>query len=191
MDKNYTSSERSSFKGKKDSRERIIRKNWSIKSSHCRVIEQGQAPRVMRTQEAIEYAESLGLDLVEIGYDKQNGCSNCKVCDYSKFVYEQKKREKEAKKQARANAVEVKAVQLSLTTDTADKERIISHAKEFLANGDKVRIAIRMKSRRERENSHLAKDMMKEVLSRFDGLAVMDGAPGASFREIFCILRKA
>lgn len=175
---------------KNNSKERMTRTNYNIKSSNCRIIEQGKTPYILKTLDAISYAQSLGLDLVEIGYDKKNNCSNCKVCDYSKFIYEQKKREKEAKKQARANKVDIKSVQLTLTTDIADKTRIINHAKEFLAAGDKVKISIRFKNHRERENSDLAKSLMKEVLTSFDGLAILDSAPGMNFKELFCIIRK-
>lgn len=180
-----------SAQSKSDKREKQVRTNYSIRSPYCRVIEEGTAPRILKTSEAIAYAESLGLDLVEIGYDKSNGCSNCKVIDYSKFMYEQKKREKQAKKQARANAVELKSLQFSLTTDSSDKQRIIEHAKAFLAEGDKVKLSIRFRNRRETSNLSMAKDQMKEILSNFDGLAILDSAPALNGKELACILRKA
>jgi len=167
-----------------------MRVNWNIKNTICRVIEEGQAPRMMKTKEAIEYAENLGLDLIEIGYDRNNNCSNCKIADYSKWMYEQKKREKNAKKQARANKVDVKSVQFTLTTDVADKNRIISHAKQFLADGDKVKLSIRFRNRRETENISLATSLMKEVLQAFDKLAVLDSKPSMSGKELSCVIRK-
>ena len=174
-----------------DKKEKFVRTNYKIRNQYCRVIEDGKAQQIMKTSEAIAYAESLGLDLVEIGYDKANACSNCKVLDYSKFMYEQKKREKMAKKQARANAAELKSLQFSLTTDEGDKSRIISHAKEFLAIGDKVKLAIRFRNRREMANINMAKDLMKAILGNFDGLAVLDSSPSLSGKELACILRKA
>lgn len=173
-----------------DKKEKFVMTNYKIRNQYCRVIEDGKAPRIMKTSDAIAYAESLGLDLVEIGYDKVNACSNCKVLDYSKFMYEQKKREKIAKKKARANVAELKSLQFSITTDDGDKSRIISHAKEFLAAGNKVKLSIKFRNRREMANINMAKDLMKAILGNFDGLAVLDSSPSLSGRELACILRK-
>lgn len=176
----------------RDNREKnkFIRVNWKIKSTSCRVLEDGQPSRIMNTRSAIEYAQSIGLDLVEVNFDRQNNMSTAKICDYGKYAYDEKRREKLAKKQARANKADLKCLQMSLTTDTADLERMISHAKEFLENGDKVKIALRFRNRRESSSVDLAKDMMKKVLSRFDGLAVLDSTPCIAGRELYCILRK-
>jgi translation initiation factor IF-3 len=170
--------------------EKFIRTNYNIRSKYCRVIENGKTPTIMQTDKAIEYAEKLGLDLVEIGFDKANNCSNCKICDYSKFLYEQKKKEKEAKKQARANKIDIKSVQFSLTTDVADKERMISHAKEFLNEGDKVKLVLRFRNKREIANQDLAKNTMREILTAFEGLAELDSALTVNGKEFSCIIRK-
>lgn len=170
-------------------KERVIRINYNIKNEYSRIIENGKKPTIMRTADAIKYAESLDLDLIEIGYDKANNCSNCKICDYSKFIYEQKKREKEAKKQARANKVEIKSVQFSLTIDTADKERMINHAKEFLKQGNKVKLMLRFRNRRETTNVELAKNLMRDILTSFDGLAVLDSNLTLNGKEFSCVIR--
>lgn len=180
--------------GNKDTdkkKDKFVRVNWKIRNQYCRVIEEGRQPRIMPTKEAIEYAQDLGLDLIEIGYDKANNCSNCKVYDYGKYQYETKRREKMAKKQARAAVQEVKCLQISLTTDSADLERIVSHAKEFLAAGDKVKLSLRFRNRRESANVDLAKTVMKDVLTKFDGIALLDSPPSLAGRELACILRKA
>ena len=169
----------------------MIRHNYDIRSSYCRIIENGKALDIMKTLEAIAYAENLDQDLIEIGYDKANNCSNCKLGDYSKYMYELKKKEKNAKKMARANASDIKTIQLSLTIDVADKERMIEHAKEFLNDGDKVKLSLRFRNRRELESINLAKDLMKEVLNHFNGIAILDSNPVLSGREMSCILRKA
>jgi translation initiation factor IF-3 len=175
----------------KNSKERFVRHNWKIKAARCRVIEENAAPVIMDTREAIEYAQSKGLDLVEVGYDFHTGISTAKICDYGKYQYDLKQKEKLAKKQARANTVDVKCLQMSLTTDTADLNRIIAHAKEFLEKGDKVKLSLRFRGRRELANIGLGRDMMKQVLSNFDGLAVLDSQPTLNGKELSCVLRKA
>lgn len=172
-------------------KDRKINVNYNIRSPYCRVIEEGCEPKIMKTYAAIEYAESKDLDLIELGYDKVNRCSNCKIGDYSKFIYEQKKREKQAKKQARQAQVDIKSIQFSLTTDTADKQRFIEHAKQFLTEGNKVKVAVRFRNRREMNNLDLAKTVMKEVLIELDEYAVLDSIPALNGRELSCVLRKA
>ena len=80
--------------GQKDTREKFVRHNWKIKASQCLVVEEGRPPTIMNTRDAIEYAQGKGLDLVEVGYDPRSGISTAKVCEYGKYVYEMKRREK-------------------------------------------------------------------------------------------------
>lgn len=164
--------------------------NWNITNKYCRVIEENKQTRIMPTSDAIEYAESLGLDLVEIGYDKNNNCSNCKVCDYGKFVYEQKRKEKMSKKQAKASQSELKCLQMSLTTDIADLNRLVEHAKEFLENGDRVKISLRFRNRHESENINFAKDILKNTILKFNDLAVLDSQITLNGKELSCVLKK-
>lgn len=176
--------------GQKDSKERFIRHNWKIKAKQCRVIEEGRPPAVMDTRAAVDYAQSKGLDLVEVGYDSKSGVSTAKICDYGKFIYDMKRREKAAKKQARANVANLKCLQMHLTTDTADFERMVKQAKKFLADGDRVKLALRFRGRCELSNMDYAKDLMKKLLTRFDGMAALDSPPTLNGKELSCIIRK-
>ena len=187
MSNSYT---RSNTNYNNNNKEKFVRTNHKIRNQYCRIIEEGKQPSIIPTFDAIQYAQSLDQDLIEIGYDKVNNCSICKLGDYSKFMYEQKKKDKQAKKQARANVVELKTVQMSLTIDTADKERMIKHAKEFLAEGNKVKISLRFRNRHESKNMTMAKDLMKEVLSSFDGIAALDADPYISGRELACVIHR-
>lgn len=177
--------------GQKDAKERFIRYNWKIKANQCRVLEEGRPPTVMNTRDAIAYAQDKGLDLVEVGYDPRQGISTAKVCDYGKYVYDMKRREKQAKKQARANATELKCLQMHLTTDTADFERMVKQAKSFLDEGAKVKLSLRFRGRRELSNMDYAKDLMKNLLCRFDGIAVLDSSPVLNGKELSCVIRKS
>lgn len=170
-------------------RDKFIRTNWKIRNKYSRLIEDGKPPRMMPTAEALEIAQSQGLDLIEIGYDRQNDCSNVIIRDYGKYIYDKKRREKEAKKQARANQTEVKTVQISLTIDTADMERMVERAKGFLADGDRVKISLRFRGRREMSQMPLARETIKGMLSRFDGIAVLDSTPQMNGKELGCIIR--
>lgn len=174
----------------KDQKDRFVRHNWKIKAARCRVIEDGKAPEIMDTREAIAYAQSKNLDLVEVGYDPRSGISTAKICEYGKYMYDLKRKEKMAKKQIRANTAELKCLQMHLTTDTADFERMVKQAKDFLAEGDRVKLSLRFRGRRELSNMDYAKTLMKGLLTRFDGIAVMDSQPTLNGKELSCIIRK-
>jgi translation initiation factor IF-3 len=178
-------------KNRNDKREKFVRHNWKIKAQQCRLVEEGKPPRVMPTKNALEYAQGLGLDLVEVNYDYKSGISTCKVCDYGKFMYDMKRREKDAKKQARAAAVDVKCIQISLTTDTADLDRIVRHGREFLDSGDKVRLALRLRGRREMANVKAAEQVIAGVMERFKDVAVVEQPVSLSGRELSCVFRKS
>ena len=124
--------------------------NYNIRNPKVRVVDDiSKQQKVMDTHAAIALAQEKGLDLVEIAFDKANRMPICKIIDYGKWKYLQTKKQKDAKKTAKANAIELKTVQFSIATDDSDKARLVNQAKEFLAKGDKVKIAIRFRNRRE------------------------------------------
>jgi translation initiation factor IF-3 len=178
-------------KDNKNNKEKFIRYNWKIKSKQCRVIEEGNKPIIMETQRAIEYAQNKNLDLVEIGYDSKTGISTTKVCEYGKYIYELKRREKIAKKQAKANISEIKCLQLHLTTDTADLDRLINQAKSFIEKGDRVKFSLRFRGKRELQNMDYAKTVMKNLLIHFEGIAILDSQPMLNGKELSCVIRRA
>ena len=115
MNEIYRQQDGNSQNNSKREREKFVRYNWKIKAPQCRVIEDGKPPRMMQTRAAIEYAQNIELDLVEVNYDFKSGVSTCRICDYGKYMYDLKRREKTMKKQARAATVDVKCLQISLT----------------------------------------------------------------------------
>ncbi len=109
-------------------------------------------------QEAMRIAEELELDLVEISASANPPV--CKVMDYQKFCYQQKKKAKEAK--ANAAKVVVKEIRFGPQTDDHDYEFKLRHAKEFLQEGSKVKAYVFFKGR-----SILFKDQGEVLLARF------------------------
>ncbi|RZF62430.1 translation initiation factor IF-3 [Sphingobacterium corticibacterium] len=102
-------------------------------------VEQGIYP----TRKALEMAEELELDLVEISPNANPPV--CRVIDYSKFVYEQKKKQKEIK--ANAKQTVVKEIRFGPNTSDHDFEFKLKHAMKFLENGEKVRAYVHFKGR--------------------------------------------
>lgn|SRR5574344_1752715 len=170
-------------------REPVTYANYNIRGFQVKIIGDGKAD-IMSRDMAIALAQGNGLDLVQISYDKNARMPVCKIIDYGKFKYEQTKREKEIKKQARANAIELKTIQFSVTTDDGDKTRLIARAREFLNEGDNVKLTIRFRNKRESMNLDFAKNLMREILVNFEDIAILDAKPELNGRELACVLRK-
>ncbi|AFD07093.1 translation initiation factor IF-3 [Solitalea canadensis] len=102
-------------------------------------VEQG----VYTLAKAIELAEELGLDLVEISPNAVPPV--CRITDYNKFIYEQKKKQKEIK--ANAQKTVIKEIRFGPNTDDHDFEFKLKHAIKFLEAGDKVRSYVHFKGR--------------------------------------------
>lgn len=103
------------------------------------VTEEGN--QIIETSKAIEIAEEEGLDLIVVS----NGdIPVCKLGDYNKYLYELKKKEKEAKKK---NKVETKEIYISDSIEVHDLKTKAKMIDKFLTNKDKVRLAIRYKGR--------------------------------------------
>ena len=118
--------------------------NEAIRDSELRVIAgDGEMLGIMTAKEALKIAEERNLDLVKIA--PQAKPPVVKIMDYSKYRFEQAKREKEARKNQ--HIVEIKEIRLSLNIDKHDFETKVNHAKRFLADGNKVKVSIRFRGR--------------------------------------------
>ena len=115
-------------------------------------------PAIMQVKEAIALAEEKGLDLVEIAPTANPPV--CKILDYKKFLYEQKKKQKEVK--ANASKIVVKEIRLGPNTDDHDFNFKIKHAQKFLEDGAKVKVYVFFKGR-----SIVYKEKGEVVLLRF------------------------
>lgn len=174
----------------KSKKREVTYTNYNIRNPKVRVVDEvTHQQKVMDTKAAIALAESKGLDLVEVAFDKAQRMPICKIIDYGKFKYMQSKKQKDAKRQARENAIELKTVQFSITTDDNDRARLVKQAKEFLEEGDSVKIAIRFRNKRESQNLEFAKQVLKGIVMEFDGIAVLDQAPSIAGRLFSCTLR--
>lgn len=113
---------------------------------------------VVPTRQALEMAREQGVDLVEISPNATPPV--CRLIDYSKFLYQQKKRQKEMK--AKQVKVEVKEIRFGPQTDEHDYQFKLKHAKEFLEDGNKVRAYVFFRGR-----SILFKEQGEVLLLRF------------------------
>lgn len=108
-----------------------------------RVVGPNVVTGIFPIREALKMAEDQGLDLVEISPTANPPV--CKIIDYKKFLYEQKKKQKEIK--AKSAKVVVKEIRLGPNTDEHDFNFKLKHAIKFLQEGDKVKVDVFFKGR--------------------------------------------
>lgn len=117
--------------------------NERIRAPKVRVVGDGIESEVLSIAAALKLAEEKGLDLVEISPNAEPPV--CKIIDYKKFLYEQKRKQKEIK--AKATKVIIKEIRFGPQTDDHDFNFKLNHAKKFLADGAKVKAYVFFKGR--------------------------------------------
>ena len=142
---------------KNDNIKNQYRINEQIRSREVRVVGDSGST-VVPTRQALDMARDQGVDLVEISPNANPPV--CRLIDYSKFLYQQKKRAKEMK--AKQVKVEVKEIRFGPQTDEHDYQFKLKHAKEFLEDGNKVRAYVFFRGR-----SILFKEQGEVLLLRF------------------------
>ena len=161
--------------------------NGDIRDREIRVISStGDMLGIMSSLEALRLAEEENLDLVKISPAAVPPV--CKIMNYGKFKFEQAKREKENRKNQKT--VEIKEIYLSMTIDVGDLNIKAKKATEFLTEGNKVKVSIRMRGR-QMGRSSMGVDVMNRFFAMLGGKAVMDKAPLAEGRNIVMLLSPA
>jgi len=140
---------------------------------------------VYKTEVAIEMAYEQGLDLVNISPNATPPV--CKVVDYNKFLYEQKKKQKELK--ANSKKQELKEIRFGPNTDDHDVAFKTKHARSFLEEGNKVRAYVFFRGR-----SIMYMDRGRELIMKFanglidEGVAKLDQEPKREGKKLVIIL---
>lgn len=146
----------SNFNNNKD--KDLHRINEKIRVREVRLVGENLEPGVYSIQEALRMADQAGLDLVEISPNAEPPV--CRITDYQKFLYQQKKKLKEQK--AKSVKVIVKEIRFGPQTDDHDFNFKLKHAKSFLEEGSKVKAYVFFKGR-----SILFKEQGEVLLLRF------------------------
>jgi translation initiation factor IF-3 len=166
-------------------REALHKINGFITAPEVRVVGEGIESGVYSISEARRIAESMELDLVEISPNAEPPV--CKVVDYNKYLYEQKKKMKELKATAVVN--EVKEIRFGPNTDEHDVDFKIKHATKFLGEGAKVRAYVFFKGR-----TIIYKERGYDLLMKFanklveDGIAKLESPPKQEGKKMIILL---
>ena len=167
---------------KNDNMKNQYRINEQIRVREVRIVGDGDST-VVPTREALDMARNQGVDLVEISPNANPPV--CRLIDYSKFLYQQKKRQKEMT--AKQVKVEVKEIRFGPQTDEHDYQFKLKHAMEFLQEGNKVRAYVFFRGR-----SILFKEQGEVLLLRFandlEEYGKVEGMPSLEGKKMFLYL---
>lgn len=161
-----------------------MRMNSDITAVEVRLIdEDGSMLGVMSVREALQVAEGKGLDLIEVAPNAKP--PTCKIMDYGKWKYENKKKEKVAKK--KQTVITIKEIQLRPRTEQHDLDTKLKHARKFLLEGDKVKVNLRF-SGREMAHQNLGLELLKTVIKLLEDIALTEASPKLEGRQMFVML---
>ncbi|MGM0785789.1 MAG: translation initiation factor IF-3 [Pseudomonadota bacterium] len=157
--------------------------NERITEDQVRLIDSdGEQLGIVPTSEALERAEAAGMDLVQI--------SNadpivCKIMDYGKFVFEQKKQKAAQKKKTKQ--IQVKEVKFRPNTDEGDYQVKLKNLTRFLESGDKGKVTLRFRGR-EMAHQDIGRRLMERVAADLEEIGTVESFPKMEGRQMIMIL---
>jgi len=164
-------------------RQKGPRTNKYIRAEKVQVIDDnGENLGVMSTNKALTLAKDAQLDLVEVG--PKVSPPVCKIMDFSKYLYEQNKKQRGNKK---GKAKDQKEFRFSPTIEKADIDHRVKRAKEYLDKGHPVRLVMQKKGRQPME---LAKEVFAEILTNFDDYSSIEAEPKRDRNRISITYKK-
>lgn len=158
--------------------------NEDIRAREVRVIgPDGKMLGVYPTMQALTLARDFGLDLIEVAPEASP--PTCKIMDYGKWKYENKKKTQANKK--KQVIIQLKEIQLRLRTDDHDVDVKLRHARRFILEGDKVKFSMRFQGR-EMSQMDSAREMMKKLAETLGDVALVESEPKSEGRQMFMIM---
>ena len=162
---------------------RLIREDGEPSTGPQGEVSRVQQQGIISTLEALEIAREQGLDLVEVAPNAAPPV--VKIMDYGKFKFENEKKVRDSKKKQKL--LKLKEIRMQPKIDEHDIDFKSKHVREFLSEGNKVKVTIRFRGR-EMAHTELGLDVLNDVLSRIEGDYIMDKAPSMEGRFMSMVL---
>jgi len=143
----------------------------------------GEQAGIVRIEEALAIAEGAGLDLVEISPTAEPPV--CRVMNYGKFLFDEKKQRQEAKKKQKQ--VQIKEVKFRPGTDEGDYNVKLRNLRRFLEEGDKTKVTMRFRGR-EHAHRDLGLKLLKQVEKDLEDISQIEQHPGMEGRQMVMVL---
>jgi translation initiation factor IF-3 len=168
----------------RDTRGPQIRINHRIRVPEVRVVDaDGSNLGVLTTEQALRRAQEVGLDLVEV--NPKASPPVCKILDFGKYKYEEKKKARDAKK--KQTVVEVKEIKVRPKTDDHDIEVKIRATRRFLEAGNKVKVICRFRGR-EIMHPQRAQMQLNLIMARIEDIANVEQRPEMEQRTMALVV---
>lgn len=148
-----------------------------------RLIKPDEEHEIVPIEDALRAAESYNLDLVEVAPGAKPPV--CKIIDFGKFMYEKKKKEKEAKK--KQHTIQVKELRFRPNTDDHDLEFKTRHAREFLEGGDKVKATVQFRGR-DMLYTEQGEELLNNLAEELEDVSTVESRPTMEGRRMIMIL---
>ena len=160
--------------------------NEQIRAKEVMVIgPNGEQLGVKPIKDALTLANYAGFDLVLINQNANPQV--CKIMDYNKFKYENKKRQKENLKKQREANLEMKEYRLSVTIDVHDFNTRVNNSRKYLEKGHKIKVSVRFKGR-EMAHTELGKDVLLRFADALGEVSVIESQPALDGRMMVMML---
>ena len=156
----------------------IMNEMITVKEVRC-TSDDGTNHGIISTAEALQIADSMGLDLVLIAPDGKPPVA--KIMDYGKFRYQQEKKKKEAKKNQKV--IVIKEIKLSVKIAENDISYKVKHAREFLEEGNHVKFRVFLKGR-EMAHPESGVEVLNKIWPKLEDIGVMDKEPKLEGRYV-------
>ncbi len=159
-----------------------LRRNDRIRAAEVRVIgPEGTNLGVMPPKKALELAQKVGLDLIEVSPAARPPV--CRILDFGKFLYEESKKQKETKQ----TSTKLKEVKFRVSIDQHDFETKLRRAENFLHHGNKVKLTLQFRGR-ENEHRELGFNRVNLAKDELAGVSTADSPPKLVGRQVTAIL---
>jgi translation initiation factor IF-3 len=162
--------------------ERSQRINEQIRISPIRVISaEGEQLGIMPTEQALSAAREADLDLVEVAPNERPPV--CRIMDFGKFKYQQKKRQHKT----HTHQTKIKEIRVRPKTGDHDIEVKVNHAREFLTHKDKVIVSVVFRGR---ELAHIEEGqrVIRQVIQSLEDVGKVEAPPNQQGKRITCVL---
>jgi translation initiation factor IF-3 len=138
---------------------------------------------IMPTQEALQFAEEQGFDLVEVAPNERPPV--CRIMDYGKYKYQRSKRQQLAKKKQKV--ILVKEIKLRPKTEEHDYQFKLQHVKRFLQDGHKAKVTVIFRGR-EMAHTELGRRILDRIIVDLEDVASVEQTPKQEGRNMTLVL---
>jgi translation initiation factor IF-3 len=151
---------------------RGLRINGGIRAAQVRLVDEANNQvGIVPKEEALSKAQEAGLDLVEVSPNSEPPV--CRIMDYGKWLYQQKRRVRDAHKKSQHPSATLKEIRLRPETDSHDLEIKIGHAREFLEKGHRVQFSVFFRGR-QMLHKELGTEMLNSIVQTLENVAKIE-----------------